>query len=184
MVAALHDPVLVDRTLRELSPAARKLLRLVGISRQPHWRIRGLFDLLTGLGHGDGVAVVQELFAVGLLFPDLPPAGLPLTSFDGWLKQLTTHSLAAFVLPLAATRGRGENLVLPELPSQRLGTVVPQEGDGLEWPMRIAVLWQTARGGPLRRTQHGGFFRRDLDRLRGHPLCPARRRGDRRHSGS
>ena len=60
--------------------------------------------------------------------------------------------------------------MLPELPSHQLGTAAPQAADGLEWPMRLAVLWQTARGGPLRRTQQGGFFKRDLDRLRGHPL--------------
>jgi hypothetical protein len=170
LIAALPDPVLIDRTLRELSPAARKLLRLVGISRQPLWRIRGLLDLLAALGHGDGIVAVQELLAVGLLFPDLPPGAIALTSFDAWLKQLTTHPLSTFALPLAATRAKGEDLMLPELPTVRLSTAVVQEGDGLEWPMRIAVLWQTARGGPLRRTQQGGFFKRDLDRLRGHPL--------------
>src|SRR5271157_1966555 len=46
LLAALQDPVLVDRTLRNLSPPARKLLRLIGVSRRPQWRVRGLLDLL------------------------------------------------------------------------------------------------------------------------------------------
>src|SRR5215207_11193211 len=168
--AALQDPVLIDRTLRPLSPAARKLLRLVGVSGQPVWRVRGLLDLLHAVGQGDGIAVIRELMAAGLAYPDLPPRSVPVASVDGWLAQLTAQPLAVFVLPLAAARARGEELGLPELPAHQIGTAAAQEADGLEWPMRLAVLWQTARGGPLRRTQQGGFFKRDLDRLRGHPL--------------
>src|SRR5438093_5353301 len=63
LLAALQDPVHVDRALRTLSPAARKLLRLVGVSRQPLWRVRGLLDLLTALGHEVGIAAVRELLA-------------------------------------------------------------------------------------------------------------------------
>src|SRR5438309_34593 len=49
LLTALQDPVLIDRTLRGLSPSARKLLRLIGVSRQPQWRVRGLLDLLQAL---------------------------------------------------------------------------------------------------------------------------------------
>ena len=41
-----------------------------------------------------------------------------------------------------------------------------QEADGLEWPLRLAVVHQIVRSGPLRRTQSRDFFKRDLDRLR------------------
>jgi hypothetical protein len=44
------------------------------------------------------------------------------------------------------------------------------EADGLEWPLRTAALWQLLLGSPLRRTQQGDFFKRDLDRLRADPL--------------
>src|SRR5437868_2502931 len=64
---ALANPVVIDRTLATLSPAARQLLRLVAVSRQPLWRIRGLLDLLAGLGHEDGITAVGELLATGLL---------------------------------------------------------------------------------------------------------------------
>jgi hypothetical protein len=126
--------------------------------------------LLHSLGHQDGITAVQELLAAGLVFPELPPLAVPVTSFDVWLKQLAIVPLTVFVLPQAAVRARGEELMLPQLPTVPLVTAVAQEADGLEWPLRLAVLWQSARGGPLRRTQQGGFFKRDLDRLRGHPL--------------
>jgi hypothetical protein len=170
---ALADPVVIDRTLRTVSSTARKLLRLVGISRQPAWRIRGLIDLLRGLGHEDGINAVKELLAAGLLFPVLPPRSVPIASFDSWLQQLTTQPLAAFVLPLAAGRSRDESLGLPELAAEPIASAVVQEADGLEWPLRLAVLWQVVQSGPLRRTQQGGFFKRDLDRLRGQPLLAA-----------
>ena len=170
LIAALKDPVLIDRTLRGLSDRSRQLLRLVGVSRQPLWRVRGLLDLLLALGHGDGLVVIIELLAAGLVFPALPPKTVPIKSFDDWLQQLAVQSLSVFVLPLAAGRAREEPLPLPDLPAERLTTAVPQEADGLEWPLRVAVLWQVVQGGPLRRTQQGGFFKRDLDRLRGHAL--------------
>jgi hypothetical protein len=45
-----------------------------------------------------------------------------------------------------------------------------QETDGLEWLLRLAVLWQQVSGAPLRRTQQGGFFKRDSERLGQDPL--------------
>ncbi len=173
LLAALKNPVHIDRTLHTLSAPARKLLRLVAVSRQPQWRVRGLLDLLQGLGHEEGISAVQELLTTGLMFPALPPKSVPITSFDSWLQQLSTQALEAYVLPLAAGRARNQELMLPDLPAEPVGTAVVQEADGLEWPLRLAVLWQIVRASPLRRTQQGGFFKRDLDRLRGQPLLAA-----------
>lgn len=56
-----------------------------------------------------------------------------------------------------------------------------QEADGLEWLMRLAVLWQQTSSSPLRRTQQGGFFKRDAERLGQDPLLngpPAERQAD------
>jgi hypothetical protein len=53
-------------------------------------------------------------------------------------------------------------------------TAAVHESDGLQWPLRLAVLWQqVAANGALRRTQQGDFFKRDLDRLRGDALLTA-----------
>jgi hypothetical protein len=173
LLTALADPVHIDRTLRRLTAPARKLLRLIGVSRQPRWRIRGLLDLLAGSGYEDGLAAVRELLDVGLMFPVLlPKAGL-LTSFDPWLQHLTNQPLATVTLPMAAARSRGQELALPDLRAEPLPLAAVREADGLEWPLRLAVLWQVVRAGPLRRTQQGGFFKRDVDRLRSQPLLAA-----------
>lgn len=169
LLTAYSDPVFVDRVLQTLTPPARKLLRLIGISRQPQWRIRGLLDLLGAIGHEDGLSAVQELLNAGLIFPAATHAS-PMASFDTWLKQLAVQHLSVFALPLAATRARNEDLTLPEMVVERHATVPIHEADGLEWPLRLSVLWQVVKAAPLRRTQHGGFFKRDLDRLRTQPL--------------
>jgi hypothetical protein len=58
----------------------------------------------------------------------------------------------------------------------RTGSLPPRSGspvyeaDGLEWPLRLSVLWQQVATAPLRRTQQRDFFKRDLERLRGDPL--------------
>ena len=49
-------------------------------------------------------------------------------------------------------------------------SVPAQEADGLEWPLRLSVLWQQVATTPLRRTQQGEFFKRDLERLGNDPL--------------
>ena len=69
------------------------------------------------------------------------------------------------------SRAIGEPLGLPDLAAadERRSPLpdltphgAPQEADGLEWLLRLAVLWQQASAAPLRRTQQGGFFKRDL----------------------
>src|SRR6185312_9633174 len=66
---------------------------------------------------------------------------------------------------------------LVETPTSRLTSAVRpasiREADGLEWLLRLAVLWQQVAGAPLRRTQQGGFFKRDLERLQQDPLLNA-----------
>src|SRR5262249_55434812 len=68
-------------------------------------------------------------------------------------------------------RALGEDLGLPECPGAvRMQGAVVHEADGLDWPMRLAVLWQQIAAGPLRRTQQGDFFKRDTERLQNDPL--------------
>src|SRR5690242_5677073 len=54
-IAALDNPVTVDRRLKELPPAARRLLALVGFSRQPRWPVGPLLLALSALGHDEGL---------------------------------------------------------------------------------------------------------------------------------
>jgi hypothetical protein len=182
-VAVAGNPAVIDRRLQDMEPAARKLLALIAHSRQPSWQLGHLVELLVSLGHAVDVRPVLALLEEGLLYADLPEAVQRLKSFEHWLTVGAANGLAVFAHPDVAARALGEDLVLPDLsgareppetspfrgltpPAQDANPTSFQESDGLEWPLRLAVLWQQVAAGSLRRTQQGGFFKRDLDRLR------------------
>src|SRR4051794_8348750 len=48
--ATFTNPPVIDRRIKDLPPAARKLLALIGLSRQPRWRVGHLITLVTALG--------------------------------------------------------------------------------------------------------------------------------------
>lgn len=168
MAAALADPVGLDRTLKPVSPIARQLLRLFDVSRQMRWTVQALADVLPILGHPDGLAPVVELLECGLAFPDVP-AGLPVESFAAWIGQAAYDALAIFTVPAVAARCRAEPVDL-QLPLADKTKHVAIEADGLEWLLRGSVVWQLVLQGPLRRTQNGGLFKRDQERLRAHAV--------------
>jgi Helicase conserved C-terminal domain len=181
IVGALNNPVMLDRRLKELPAACRRLLALFAHSRQPIWRVGPLVEMVVTLGHGDGLAPIVELLTAGLLVPalfpitakdDAAPARTRLKSFESWLTLSTAPPARVIAFPLATTRAVGEDLGLPSCPGVAgadLGKAA-QEADGIEWPLRLAILRQQVAGSPLRRTQQRDFFKRDLERLRGDPL--------------
>jgi hypothetical protein len=162
------NPSGLARRLKPLDTASRRLLAVIGHSRQPRWPVGSLVELTTALGHADGLSPVLGLLQAGLLFPELGP-GRRCKSFESWLTQTPGPQLAVFAHPVIAVHALGAELGLPDL-SEKKPPATMQEADGLEWPLRLGVLWQQVRSGPLRRTQQGDFFKRDLDRLRADPL--------------
>jgi hypothetical protein len=172
IVSAIENPVLIDRTLKSLSPAARRLLRLAGIGVTTRWQVQSLVDLGSLLGTNDGIAPVREWLEAGLAFPELPPRGNKLQSWDDWLGGVSAAPLVVHIAPLALSRSARETLELPQVDFDVL-PAAPLEADGLEWPLRVAVAWQVVRDGPLRLTQQNGLFKRDLDRIQGHSLLSA-----------
>jgi hypothetical protein len=179
--AAASNPVIIDRRLQDLTPPARRVLALIAHSRQPFWALGNLVELTIALGHGDGLQPVLELLEAGLLYPSLKgvnrgpssngAAGRKLKSFAQWMAAPGPGGLLVFAPPSIAARALGEDLGLPDLSEseQRAGSVSAgrsfQESDGLEWLLRLAVLWQQAAAAPLRRTLQGDFFKRDYERL-------------------
>src|SRR5262245_28977314 len=65
------DGALIDRRLKDLEPAERQLLALIGHSGQPLWAMGNLVELVLCLGHADGVRPIFALLEAGLLFPYL-----------------------------------------------------------------------------------------------------------------
>jgi hypothetical protein len=193
-IATVANPAVVDRRIKELDPAARQLLALIGHSRQPVWSLGNLVELAIALGHADGLKPAFDLLSAGLLYPyfNPPPLGhgqetmpqreetMPqraaprVQTFEQWLGFAGPTGLTVFTLPPIASRAVGEELPLPNLAqagasssphATRHPPPATQEADGLEMPLRLAVLWQQVAAAPLRRTQNGGFFKRDAERL-------------------
>src|SRR4051812_9288088 len=51
ILTTLTNPPGVDRRLKDLEPAARKLLALLGLTRRPAWKVGHLLTALAALGH-------------------------------------------------------------------------------------------------------------------------------------
>jgi hypothetical protein len=184
-LSAASNVAVLDRRLEELPAASRQLLACIGHSRQLQWPLGNLIELAIALGATDGLQPVLDLLEAGLLLPDLSAGPGKLLSFQYWLAHPPALP-CVFAVPLAATRSIGVDLGLPDLSEMDHGTTpkkrgeqrsaaagVVQQADGLEWLLRVAVLWQQVSASPLRRTLQGGFFKRDLDRLSEDPLLSA-----------
>jgi hypothetical protein len=163
------NAAVIDRRLRELDSAARQLLALVARSRQPRWRLGNLVELAIALGQREEpFQPILALFENGLLYPDPTALGSAsrLKSFEQLLGLASAGGVTVFAHPAVAARALDTDLDLPKLPATPQAAAV-READGLEWLLRLSALWQIVVASPLRRTQGGAFFKRDLDRLRG-----------------
>lgn len=164
-LATIGNAPVIDRRLNELDPAERRVLALIGHSRQSIWGLGNLVELVIALGHADGLPPILHLFESGLLYPVLPDGVARLRTFEQWLTQAGTTNLRVFAPPQVTARALGEDLGLPDLSAEAPAPGTVHEVDGLDWVLRLSVLWQRVAGAPLRRTQTGGFFKRDLERL-------------------
>jgi hypothetical protein len=170
-VATAVNPAVLDRRLQDLAPASRQVLALIAHSRQMCWPLGNLVEMVLALGHADGLKPVFALLEAGLLYPVMDESGSPLRSLEHWLAGAGSAGLTVFTHPLIASRALNEELDLPDLSVEveASSARLPPEADGLEWLLRLAALWQKAAT-PLRRTQQGGYFKRDADRLSQDPL--------------
>src|SRR6266542_3008414 len=118
--ATLTNAPVIDRRIKDQPPAARKLLALIGISRQPRWKVGHLATLLAALDHAEGYAPIQTLLENGLLFPELGADSPPVGDFAAWFppNSTGTHNAVVFAHPGVAQRARGEELGLPALASE------------------------------------------------------------------
>lgn len=163
--AVIDNVAVIDRLLRGLEPSGRRLLALIGHSRQPRWKLGSLVELLITLESSADVRPVLALFETGLLFPELPERVTRFKHFEQWLGLGAAGGPEVFAHPCVLARALGEDLGLPKCPGATTGAKGGHEADGLEWPLRLCAAWQQVAAGPLRRTTQGDFFKRDLDRL-------------------
>jgi hypothetical protein len=171
--ATLTNAPVIDRRIKEQSPPARKLMALVGLSRQPRWKVGHLITLLSALDHHDGFGPVLALLETGLLFPELVPHAPPIDDFTAWYGSAGTNTAVVFAHPGVAARARAEDLGLPNLAPADPDGAAARQADGLEWPLRLAAAWQQVHADPVRLTQGNTLFKRDLQRLQADPVLAA-----------
>jgi hypothetical protein len=166
-VAALTNPPVIDRRIRDLPVAARQLLALIGLSRQSRWKVGHLISLTAALGHPAEFTPIADALAAGLLFPVFPD-GLPaIDDFTAWFGSAGGMSAEVFAHPGVSARARSEDLGLPNLanPDREAGNGPARQADGLDWPLRLATVWQQVHASPVRFTQANTLFKKDLTRL-------------------
>lgn len=169
VIEALDDPISIDRVLKSLHPSARRLLAIIAFSGTFEWSLQSLVDLLPVVGFTGGIGPIRELLDAGLVYPKLDST-VPLETFDSWIAKAATEPLSLYAVPLVTERCRQEPLDLDAPTGDKATRATPATSDGLEWPLRLFIVWQIVHGNPLRLTQAGSYFKRDLDRLRDNPL--------------
>src|SRR4051794_34279139 len=117
-VAAVGNAAAVDRRLHALAPACRRLLALIGHSRQPRWRVGSLVEMLAVLSADADTRPVVALLEAGLLYPVLPDSDSRLKDFSQWLAASGGAGPEVFAPPEIPSRAVGEDLGLPACPGE------------------------------------------------------------------
>jgi hypothetical protein len=161
----------VDRRLKEISPTGHTLLAVIRLGKRNHWHVATLLELASSLHSDapaptDGLKIIEELFVHGLLLPDVSTFEQKLSSFEDWLGCGIVGHFQAWVAPEVLSRIPLSFETLPPFEGMSMEVAsTPKEADGLEWFLRLAVLWQQVHELPARMTRQGGFFKRDQERL-------------------
>lgn len=173
VVSAVENVPLIDRRLRQMSPEALALLTLLHVGRRWRWRLPHVLELACIAGSKDSLDLILSLCEGGLLFVETKNDQQGIERFENWVpKALRSDTDFVLLPPRVAERAAGISpslgLVARSEPDGNLH-VFP-EADGLELPLRLAVLWQKARFDPPRIKMYGGFFKKDHQRFEEDPL--------------
>ncbi|MCS6975796.1 MAG: helicase-associated domain-containing protein [Gemmatales bacterium] len=176
MAAAVQNVPLIDRRLRELKPEARGLLTLMHQGLRFRWTLAHALELACVVGSENGLDLILSLCENGLLFAELPDEKFVIEQFEQWVpKALSERTAGLLVPPRIAERAAGSAAPLGlEASDEPQGNVeVYPPSDGLEMPLRLAVLWQKMRFSPPRLKHWGGIFKKDREQLQSDPLLNA-----------
>jgi hypothetical protein len=164
-IQALDNAVLIDRRLKEMSVPAQQLLIMAARTGRATWRIQEWMWCLGFFTSAPDIEPILEMLQSGLIFPNLAADRPELKEFAHWFLEPATRSWQLFLPNEVAERARSLPLQLPKIPWQDGNPHHTMDCDGLDWPLRMGVLWQQVHQAPMRLTQSGEFFKRDLQRL-------------------
>lgn len=175
-LATLQNPPVIDRRVRDLSDASRKLLAVIGSCQRDRWEVGNLVQISASIGHAEGLIPIENLLKAGLLFPDLPDDfDVEINDFAEWIGSAGIATAPVFAPPTVSRRAVGEELGLPDLSTPWPDNSAPNlhKADGLDWLLRIAAAYQLAADGSVRLTNANALFKRDLGRLQSHEVLSA-----------
>src|SRR5436190_16395072 len=76
-LATLQNPAVIDRRLKDIPAATRRVLAVVRQSAQMRWPVANLCEIGALLGAGLGHEAIVELIEAGMAYPVLAPESSP-----------------------------------------------------------------------------------------------------------
>jgi hypothetical protein len=140
-------------------------LSLFALTETTEWPFSGMSHALASLGI-EPQAAILELLEWGLLALDAgpDPQQQPIDDFTRRIEQGPPSSLHLRVHP---TVPQSVRVIRPQGELTRAAGAVGQirETDGIEPIVRLGAIWQRVAVEPLRQTQQGALYKRDLERI-------------------
>lgn len=166
----LHEPTHRTVALNDLPSELRPVLGLLPYVPAAGWRMEEMREVLRYVGCTVPEKAIRALLSLGFLALHAPSwqvetlrhFDLALNGWEGEQLSVLAHPALAhqFTTALFGPTKRG---VIRSARNAR-------ESDGLEFPLRIAVLWERIAQSPLRLTQDFALFKRDNERLCSDPV--------------
>jgi hypothetical protein len=164
----LDSPSVVSGLLAGLGAGSRQALSLFALTETSVWPLAGLSHALATLGV-EPMSTILDLLDRGLLALDAAPDQQAIDDFTRRIEQGPLQSLHLRIHPSVPQTVR---VARPEGKLTPAAGVVGQvrESDGLEPILRLGAIWQRVGIEPLRQTQQGALYKRDLERIEEDPV--------------
>src|SRR5262245_38054557 len=163
--AYLREPAHRTAALADLPSELRPVLALLPYVPPSGWRLEEMRELLRFIGCSVPDKALRAMLGLGFLALHAPNwrvetlrhFDLALNGWEGEQLSLVCHPALANQLATPAFQPAKKSIV------RHVRNV--READGLEFLLRVAVLWERIAQSPIRLTQDTALFKRDKERL-------------------
>jgi hypothetical protein len=161
----LRDPAHRNQALADLPTEIRPILALLPFVPQHGWRLEELRDLLRYVGCAVPDKAIRAMLSLGFLalhardwqVETLRHFDLALNGWEGEQLSVVCHPAFAHQVTTPVFNPPKRSIV-----RQVRNT---RASDGIEFLLRVAVLWERIAQAPIRLTQDTALFKRDKERL-------------------
>jgi hypothetical protein len=174
LTEGLDSASAVSELVSGLGSDAKVAVSLFGLTETTAWPYQGLAHALTTLGLEPRIAILG-LLERGLLALDglagPAPVGGDQPTIDDFAERIE-RGASSMVVRIHPSVPQAVRIMRPggELKSYAGPVGRIRESDGLEPVLRLGAVWQRVGVEPLRQTQQGTLYKRDLERLEEDPV--------------